>query len=341
MAETTPMRTRRTPGGKSFSSRNPTTIGAIGLVLIVAVLWSAFNAAKLPIIGGGTVYSAAFTEAAGLKPSDEVRVAGVKVGTVSSVGLAGDHVKVKFRIKHTFVGDQSKLSIKIKTLLGAKYLAIDSEGTAKQEPRDEIPTTRTTSPFDIYPAFQQLTSTVDQIDNTQLAQSFEVLAAAFKDTPKSVQTLVNGLSRLSNTVSSRDAELRTLLARANNVTGVLADRDQAIVKILDDGGLLLDELNARRDAIHTLLVNTSILSAQLDGLVADNQATIKPSLDALHGVLDTLQQNQDSLDRGLVMLSPFFCVFANTLGNGRWFDTYVQNLSLPGLVSGVTGLGSS
>src|SRR6266705_222937 len=220
----TPMKTRRALRGQSFSGRNPTVIGAIGLVVIAALLWAAFNAAKLPIIDGGTVYSAAFSEAAGLKPNDEVRVAGVKVGTVSSVGLEGNHVKVTFRVKHAFIGDQSTLSIKIKTLLGAKYLAVDSVGDTKQKAGSEIgppcksgvadSSCRTMSPFDIYPAFQQLTQTVGDIDTRQLA-------------------------------------------KARGVTGVLADRDKQLTTLISDGNLLLAELTARREAIHALLDNTS------------------------------------------------------------------------------------
>ena len=57
---------KKAPRGRSFASRNPTTIGAIGLVIIAVLLWAAFNAAKLPIIGGGTQYSAIFSEASGL-----------------------------------------------------------------------------------------------------------------------------------------------------------------------------------------------------------------------------------------------------------------------------------
>src|SRR6266568_2681711 len=105
-----PVKTRRTNvGGKPFSARNPTTIGAIGLVLILVVLWAAFNAAKLPIIGGGTTYTAYFSEDANLGPNDDVRIAGVKVGTVSSTALDGSRVKVKFKVKNAFVGDQSKV----------------------------------------------------------------------------------------------------------------------------------------------------------------------------------------------------------------------------------------
>ena len=92
--------------------------------------------------------------------------------------------------------------------------------------------------------------------------------------------------------------------------------------------------NARRDDIHALLVNTTALSTQLEGLVSDNQKTLGPLLDNLHGVLSLLQANQDNLDRSLQLLAPFYRVFANAVGNGRWFDNYICNLS----VSGVLGL---
>lgn len=329
-----PVKTRRVSvGGRPFSSRNPVTIGAIGLMIIAVLLWSAFNASKLPIIGGGTTYTAYFTEDAGLRPNDDVRIAGVKVGTVSSTSLAGDQVKVKFKIKNAYLGDQSTVAIALKTLLGAKYLKIESLGTKKQDPKVPIPKDRTASPFDIYPAFSQLTQTIDQIHTDKLAQAFGVLATDFSDTPATVKPVLTGLSRLSNTIASRDTQLRQLLAGANKVTGALASRNDALTTLFADGSDLLAVLNDRRDAIHSLLVNTSTLAAQLEGLVADNQKTIGPMLDNLHGVLQLLQSNQDNLDRTFQQLAPFYRVFASALGNGHWFDNYICNLGAGGIVS--------
>ena len=59
----------------------------------------AFRAQDLPVIGGGDTYYASFSEAGGLKANDEVRIAGVRVGKVEAVELAGDHVRVTFRVK--------------------------------------------------------------------------------------------------------------------------------------------------------------------------------------------------------------------------------------------------
>ncbi|SOD72375.1 phospholipid/cholesterol/gamma-HCH transport system substrate-binding protein [Jatrophihabitans sp. GAS493] len=337
MTSTTPMKTRKAPGGRSFSSRNPTTIGAIGLVLIAVLLWSAFNAQKLPIIGGGTIYYAAFSEAAGIKPNDEVRIAGVKVGLVTGVALDGDHVKITFRVKQAYVGNESTAAIKIKTLLGAKFLAINPVGGSRLKAGSQIPLTRTVAPYDIYPTFQQLTNTVEAIDKEQLAKSFQVLSQSFDNTPADVKIAITGLSKLSSTFASRDAALRSLLAKTKSVSGVLADRDTQITQLITDGGLLLDELNSRKDAIQTLLENTAVVSAQLSGLVADNNADLKPALDQLNAVLAILNQNKDSLARGLQLIAPYYRLFTNVTGNGRWFSGYVRNATIGDLtISGFT-----
>jgi phospholipid/cholesterol/gamma-HCH transport system substrate-binding protein len=312
-----------------FRERNKTVIGSVGLLVIVLLLGLAFKADSLPFIGGGTVYAADFSEAAGLQKTDEVRVAGVKVGKVVDIDLAGDHVVVKLRVKGVHLGRLTRAEIKIKTVLGRKYVALEPDGDGTLDPDTHIPVTRTSAPFDISPAFQDLAKTVGQVDTTQLAASFTTLADTFRGTPKEVQASLNGLSRLSQTIASRDAQLRVLLDRANGVTGVLAARDDDLVEFLKQTDLVLQEVKARRAAIHTLLVTTTTLSEQLIALVRENRATLDPALTHLRGVVDVLRKNQDNLDKSLQEMAPFVRLFANNLGNGRWFDTYVYNLTNP------------
>jgi phospholipid/cholesterol/gamma-HCH transport system substrate-binding protein len=335
-------RSRKVPRiGRSFSSRNPTPIGAIGLVFLLLLLLAAFNASKLPFIGGGTEYSAYFTESANLKKGDDVRIAGIKVGAVHSVSISSPRpgcpepgcVKAVFSVKNGFVGDRSRVEIKLKTLLGAKFLDIESIGQNRQNHRDTIPATRTTTPFDIYPAFTALSRTVQDIDTRTLSRSFETLAEDFQGTPEDVRPVVTGLARLSTTIASRDQALRTLLSRADQISGTLAERDRDLTQLISDGNLLLQELNFRRDAIHALFVNTQTLSTQLRGLVSDNEKTVGPLLDSLDRILTLLKHNEDSLDRGLSLLGPFYRLFNNVIGNGRWFDNYIQNLSVCGIFS--------
>ena len=73
---------------KRLKDRNQAAVGAVALVLIVLVTATTYFSDQLPFFGNGTTYSAYFGESAGLAPDNEVEVAGVKVGTVSSVKLA-------------------------------------------------------------------------------------------------------------------------------------------------------------------------------------------------------------------------------------------------------------
>jgi phospholipid/cholesterol/gamma-HCH transport system substrate-binding protein len=318
-------------------------IGAVGLLVIALLMVAAFNVDKLPLIGGGPRYTAAFSEAGGLKPGDEVRIAGVKVGKVEGVSLDKDHVKVTFRITTGAVfGTQTTASIRVKTILGAKYLSLEPKGPGRLRAGAQIPLSRTMPAYDVVQAFSDLTTTIEQIDTTRLATALDTIAATFKDSPRDVRTSIDGLSRISQAVSKRDAALRDLLKHANGVTGVLSARSGDLTTLIDDGDKLFTELQARHEAIHRLLVTAGGLAVQLSGLVADNRTQLGPALARLDSVVSLLKRNETSLERGIELLAPFARMFANTLGNGRWFDSYVQNLvAVPPLPSTVPSPGGS
>ena len=313
-----------------FRERNPVPIGAVGLLVIAVVLYLAFNASNLPIIGGGTAYSAAFSEAGGIKPDDDVRIAGVKVGKVTGVDLENGHVRVDFTITDdASFGPQTGASIRMKTILGEKYVALDPKGQGQLDSDAQIPLARTVSSYDIVNAFQDLTTTTERIDTGQLATSLGVIATEFKDSPKYVKATLDGLSRLSRTVASRDAELGSLLQRANSVSGLVRSRNDQVSTLIKDADLLMVELVKRRDDIRTLFRNTSALATQLTGLARDNRAQLKPALAELDKTLALLQKHETDLSKTIDAMAPFTRVYANTLGTGRWFDTWVSNLVVP------------
>jgi phospholipid/cholesterol/gamma-HCH transport system substrate-binding protein len=313
----------------SFRSRNPITIGVTGLVVIALVLLAAIYSDDLPIIGGGTTYKAEFSEAAGIKPTDEVRIAGVKVGKVTDVDLAGSSVVVAFKVKDAWIGDRTRAAIKIKTLLGQKFLALEPDGSTVADPGQPIPRSRTQAPYDVIEAFRGLADTVNEIDTPQLAKSFEVLSQTFADTPDNVKGALDGLQALSRTISSRDDQLAKLLDNTQQISQTLADRDAEVTKLLTDGNLLLDEIRKRKDAISSLLSGTQKLSTELKGLVDDNTQQLDPVLAQLDQFTAMLQRNQDDLGKGIEKLAPFVREFTNTLGNGRWFDNYICGLLPP------------
>jgi phospholipid/cholesterol/gamma-HCH transport system substrate-binding protein len=309
-----------------FRERNPVIVGAVGLAVIAALLLFAFNIDRIPFLNG-TKYTAAISEAGGLKPNDEVRIAGVKVGKVTGVDLDGDHVRVTFRVdRGTEFGKETAASVRIKTVLGQKFLMLEPKGPGQLASGSEIPLSRTVAAYDVVEAFSDLATTAENIDTEQYAKALDTIATTFEDSPDEVRSAVDGLGRLSRTIATRDAQLRELLDHTAGVSEVLADRNQEFVSLLADGDLLLEELERRRQDIHVLLVNTSKLATQLTALVRENRKDIEPALQNLRNVVAVLRANQDNLDKSIELMAPFVRVFANTLGNGRWFDTYVENL---------------
>jgi phospholipid/cholesterol/gamma-HCH transport system substrate-binding protein len=310
-----------------FRERNPVVIGAVGITTLALLTAAAFNAESLPLIGDGETYSAAFSEAGGLKPGDEVRIAGVKVGKIDEVDLDGDHVKVTFRVKgDPAFGSRTGASIRIKTILGSKYMALEPKGSGQLKPGSEIPLNRTTPAYDVVAAFSDLTTTSEKIDTERLAASLDTISTTFEDSPDEVRESIKGLSKISRTVASRDTALRELLDHANGVSSVLADRSGEFSTLVKDGDKLFKEIARRRAAIHSLLKSSAALGIQLSGLVEDNRKEIGPALKGLNTVVSMLERNQASLDRSIALLAPYVRVFTNTLGNGRWFDSYIQNM---------------
>jgi len=308
----------------SPGARRPVPLAVTGIVALAAIVLLAFNATT--IFSSSTAYSAAFTEAAGLKSGDKVTIAGVEAGRVTSVKLDGDHVKVGFDVTDAWVGDRTSASIQIRTLLGAKYLALDPQGDAAQDPGATIPVSRTASPLDVVEAFNGLSGTIDQLDTKQLATSLTTLSDTFRNTPDDVRGALDGLSRLSTTIASRDDQIRSLLANTRKVSTVLADRSGDVTRLLSDGNLLLGELQKREAAIANLLDGTRKLSQQLSGLVADDKATLRPTLESLARVVAILARNQDNLANTIKNEAVFIRLFTNAVGNGRWFDSYICGL---------------
>ena len=311
---------------KSFKERNPAVLGVVGTLVLAAIAALVFFYQDLPVLGGGTKYRAEFSEAAGLRPDDEVRVAGIKVGEVTGVELVEDRVVVTFRVGDAWLGDATTAAIKLKTLLGRKFLALYPTGRSALNPDRSIPMDRTVTPYDVTQAFEGLASTAGSIDTNQLAESFRTISDTFADSPQHVRTALDGLTALSKTISSRDDQLAELLANTRQITRTLAGTNGEFDKLINDGDLLLTELSNRRGAIHDLLVGTTDLSTQLSGLVADNQRQLAPALSKLDTVTGILQRYTDNLDASLKLAGPYFRLVNNATGSGRWIDNYLCGL---------------
>ena len=149
----------------------------------------------------------------------------------------------------------------------------------------------------------ELTTTISGLDTTQLSTALTTIADTFRDTPPNLKLALDGVSRFSATLNTRDAKLRALLADANTVTGVLAKRSDQIAKLVVNADALLAELISQRDSVDALMTNIATAAHQISGVVADNRDGIKPALDKLNGVLGILDKLVAERGMGLVFVS--------------------------------------
>lgn len=312
---------------KPFRERNTAVIGVIGLAIIGALMLASFRADRLPIIGSGDVYKAEFGEIGGLKDGNEVRVAGVSVGQVSGIELKGDKVLVTFKIdKGTALGDQTTADIRVRTLLGAEFLALQPVGERVLRKDSTIPLARTDAPYNVVEAFSQLSETTGAIDTDQLATALDTLSDVAAAAPEEFRGAINGVSDLSRNLADRDDQINTLLVNLNKVSRAINSKDDELVTLFEDSDVLFRAISDRRDSIHQLLVATQRISTELRALVKDTRADLKPALQRLDTVTDLLVRNKESLDEALRQFPAFTNVFANALGTGPWFDTFLGGM---------------
>lgn len=311
-----------------FSERNPVVLGAIGAVVTGGLVILALNFNDLPFVPGGEEHSAYFAEAGGLTAGAAVHVSGYQVGQVKSVALRDQQVLVTFEIgSDVDLGDRTEARIKTRSLLGAKVLEVVPRGDGRLD--GAIPMERTTSPYHLGDALGDLATTVEQIDTTQLSDSLATLAETFAETPPELRAAVQGLSRFSATLNTRDQQLRSLLENANKVTKVLANRSEQVVSLIADTNALLAQLRTESAALDSLSGNLSTLSIQLSGFIQENRQQMRPALDKLNGVLTTLANRKERVQDSIHRLNAFAMSLGESVSSGPFFNAYLANL-IPG-----------
>ncbi len=312
---------------RRYSDAQILRLGAMTVVLMLVVMAAAFNLSKFPGFGGSS-YQALFSDASGLHRGNMVQVAGIRSGRVQSVELQGDQVLVTFEVENGVdFGEDSRASVEVLNLLGEKYLELAPAGSGQLDQDDVIPLERTQSAYDIVGVFGDLTTTTEDIDTERLTKALDVVADTVDAAAPEIGESFDGIARLSRSVASRDEEIRNLLASSKEVSGLLADRSDDLVDLMGSSDLVFQEVRARKQAIHRLLVNARRLAVQLEGVARDNQRQIGPALAEVEELLDLLIEKEKGLKDTLAALGPYVSILGNIIGTGPWFDAYVVNLA--------------
>lgn len=321
---------------RRFAELNQVRVGVAGTVVVAVLLLTLLNIGSVTTALTGGSYSAAFSEAGQLRSGMSVRVSGMKVGKVTEVRLDGDHVRVEFTARDVHLGELSRAAIKTENALGRMFLDVVPAGEHDLE--DEIPLSRTQAPYSLNDAVSDLVTTTGEIDTVQLARSFDTLADTFSSTPPELKAALTGVTRLSETLASRDQGLRDLLKKSNSVTGVLRERNSEIIQLLSDGNALLSMVEARRESIRALITNVTTASDALNEFAGDNKETLQPALSEMRKTLKILNGQLDNLRQVVALLGGYGRQLGESLGGGPWFYGYLQGLVPTNLVPVLPGL---
>ena len=283
-----------------------------------------FGYTGLPFWPQGKTYQAYFTDAGGIAPGNDVSVSGIKVGKVESVGLAGTAAKVQFTVDRNIrVGDQSLAAIKTQTVLGEKLLEITPAGGGST---NTIPLGRTTTPYTLAGALQDLGENTAALDKPRFEQALRILTDTLADATPQLRGALDGLAGLSRSLNKRDEALADLLGHAQSVTKTLAERSDQVNQLVVDGNQLFAALDERRQALSELIAGIDDVSQQISGFATDNQKEFGPALTQLNMVVDNLNARRDHISEALKRLPPYATALCEVVGSAPGFQINLYGL---------------
>ena len=315
---------------RTLEPSNRLHIGLMGIVVLLLVVGVGQSFTSVPLLFARPSYYGQFTDSGGLNKGDKVRIAGMDVGKVEDLKIDGDHIVMKFSIGTNTIGTESRLAIRTDTILGKKVLEIEARGNQQLRPGDTLPLGQSTTPYQIYDAFFDVTKAATGWDIDTVKQSLHVLSQTIDQTYPNLSAALDGVAKFSDTIGKRDEEIKHLLAQANQVASILGDRSDQVDRLLVNAKTLLAAFNERGRAIDALLGNVAAFSEQVKGLINDNP-NLNHVLEQLHTVSDILVQRKDDVAAGFVEVGKFLPSLNESIGSGPFFKVVLHNL-IPGQI---------
>jgi phospholipid/cholesterol/gamma-HCH transport system substrate-binding protein len=312
---------------RTLEPPNRVRIGLMGIVVTLLVIGVGQSFTSVPMLMAKPHYYGQFTDTGGLSKGDKVRIAGVDVGKVEALKIDGDHIAVQFNAGAERFGTESRIAVKTDTILGKKILELEPRGSQTLKPGATLPVGQSTTPYQIYDAFFDVTKAAQGWDIDTVKQSLHVLSQTIDQTYPHLSPALEGVEKFSATIGKRDEEVKHLLAQANKVASILGDRSDQIDRLLVNTKTLLVAFNERGQAINALLGNIAAFSEQVKGLINDNP-NLNHVLEQLRTVSGILVQRKDDLANGLTEVGKFLPSLNEAIASGPFFKVVLHNLAL-------------
>lgn len=217
------------------------------MIVAVTLTWLVYVSLRRDVAGKTASYTAIFTDVYGLRDGDDVRMAGVRVGRVEKVALAGKLARVSFVVQtdqHLF--GNTVASVTYQNIVGQRYLglALGKEGSSNQlAPGSVIPLERTEPSFDV----------------TALLNGYEPFFSLLN--PRDADNLTKGVLQ---SLQGDTTSLATLISQTATLTEAFAGRDHALGDVITNLNKVVVNLAAQNDNLDGVLTATRDVVATLD-----------------------------------------------------------------------------
>ncbi|MGF2951475.1 MCE family protein [Mycobacterium sp. THU-M116] len=309
-----------------MESYNKTWLGFIAVAVVAVVIGTMVAVHTLGM--GYRHYTAEFLQAASLRVGNPITVAGIPVGTISSMRLAGDHVEAGLKIRDDIVlGRQSKAVIKVATILGSRYLAVEPGGPGSL-PGATFDLAHTSVPYDLQAALKDATTTFEQVDSDRFAQSLALLGKQLEKMPAVVPEAMANIDTLSSIIARRRDQLGQLLKSTEQVTNTLRRQQANVGNLVNQGQDLLGQFVARRAVFHAMMRSLTNLVDIMSKIIINDRPELDSLINDTRDMTDIIAQHDDLL-RNMLQVSPVMLrQVANMSGDGNAINFTVSGGAL-------------
>ncbi|MGE2724205.1 MlaD family protein [Mycolicibacterium pulveris] len=204
-------------------------------------------------------------DAATLRPGDTVRIVGVNVGKIKDLTIEPHQVRVRALVDDDmFVGDQSQIEVRMRTVVGGYYTAIVSLGN---EPLGEeaIPVERVSMPYNLVRTVTDATRITDEVDARPIRESLanlqrglagnnvetlsavlaagDSLTSAIDQQRGQISEILNLSDEYIHALSNYTGQLKAMLSNVSLIEQTLVLYSQGFGQALAGMGDILDSLN--------------------------------------------------------------------------------------------------
>ena len=324
-----------------------TSIDLVKLLVFVVVTSLATTVLVVTIgnlgFGSSRQYRAEFTDATGVTKGDDIRVAGVRVGTVSDVEIVDrTRALVTFSVdEDTSVNGGTNAAIRYRNLVGQRYISLTQEvgDTRRLPPNSTIPVSRTRPALDLtvlFNGFKPLFQALSPEDVNQL--SYELIQV-FQGEGGTLEGLLAHTASVPSTLADRDEVIGELIDNLSLVLDHVADRDKQLTRLIQSFRTLVGGLKKDRNAILGSLEDVSTLSVETASLIDGIREPLVTDIKQLRTVAGNIDKNKAELDRALQVLPIKLDKIGRTAIYGSFFNFYLcefqgrvnlpDNVSLP------------